>query len=344
MRILAVSHNFKREGAPIIFFRLLRALKARHEIHVLRMKREREALLDDFEAEGFEFVGPANLRDYDVMLANTITNATYVAQARHRLPTLLWIHEPKFGLEYIKRGDVDPRILPLADRLVFPTRWQAETLYSEWLTAENWGVVPYGIGTDTSPQPCPFEKKPGEFYLLHLGLVDSRKGQDLSARALAHIGDSSNVLMCVGAAPDHGRRMLEGIDATIRFEGSQPESKVNAYIQHCDAMIFPTRDDLITLAILEGLTFSQCVLASDFGPIPETIHHGETGMLSPVNDHLKLAENIQQVRADPELRARLGRAGNEILHAKHGFEAHVAGMEAALEDAIRRGRARLAGQ
>jgi glycosyltransferase involved in cell wall biosynthesis len=101
-------------------------------------------------------------------------------------------------------------------------------------------------------------------------------------------------------------------------------------------MVFPTRDDLITLAILEGLSFSKCVLASSFGPIPETIRHGETGLLSPVGDWQTLAGNIRMIYEDRDLMTRLGRRGRRILERKHGFQAHVDGMEAALTQIARR--------
>lgn len=339
MRILVYSHNFQREGAPIILLRLLRALKDRHEIEVLRLAgRDHEPLLADYEKLGIRIADAVRPSRYDVALFNTVTASQYVAKTVPSCRVLWWIHEPKFGLLYFQQPNFTVDAFEAANRIVFPTLWQARALYHPYLKRQNWTVVPYGIGMDLQPRPAPFEREPGRFYLLHLGRVDRRKGQDLSARALKHLGDPSITLVCVGNRPadDPYCVRLDEIGANILYAGSVPEEMVAAYIQHCDAMVFPTRDDLITLAILEGLSFSKCVLASDFGPIPETIIQGRTGLLSPVDDWRVLAGNIRTVRADPGLAEHLGQQGRRILEQKHGFDAHVAAMEKELERAAAR--------
>jgi alpha-maltose-1-phosphate synthase len=339
LRILVYSHNFQREGAPIILLRLLRALKDRHEITVLRLVgRDHEPLVAEYEKLGIEVTDRVKPSSYDVALFNTVTASEFVAKVTSTCPVLWWVHEPRFGLLYFQQPGFNVEAFELAQRIVFPTLWQARALYQPYLKRRNWTVVPYGIGMDLTPRPAPFEREPGRFYLLHLGRVDRRKGQDLSARALKHLADPMLTLVCVGNRPadDPYCVRLDEIGADIRYTGSMPEEMVAAYIQHCDAMVFPTRDDLITLAILEGLSFSKCVLASDFGPIPETIIQGRTGLLSPVDDWRVLAGNIRMIQADPELAQQLGQQGRKILEQKHGFEAHVAAMEKELERIARR--------
>jgi glycosyltransferase involved in cell wall biosynthesis len=336
MRILAYSHNFVREGAPIILLRLLRELRQRHEIDILRLKRPGpEPLEAEFEEAGIALKEGVHLRHYDVCLFNTVTASGILMQTAGRCPVLWWIHEPKFGLGYTKMPDFKPEAFAAAERIVFPTLWQARWLWGRYLSRDNWTVVPYGIGMDLSPRPCPFDKKPGRFYLLHLGRIDPRKGQDLSVRALAHLGNPDITLVLVGNRKENDPYVakLDAAGVDILYTGSLPEPQVAAYIQHCDAMVFPTRDDLITLAILEGLSFSKCVLASDFGPIPETIVQGRTGLLSPVNDYRVLAGNIRMIYEDRELMARLGQGGNDILQRKHSFKGHVEAMERELEAA-----------
>jgi glycosyltransferase involved in cell wall biosynthesis len=339
MKILVHSHNYLREGAQIILFRLIRELVKRHEIHMVRLiNRPGEPLIAEYEKLGARFVESVSMRDYDVLLCNTITASKVVTRAAGRCPVLWWIHEPKFGRIYMDMPTFRFDAYTKADRIVFPTQWQADTLYAKHLESDNWTVVPYGIGMDLSPQPAPFNREPGKFYLLHLGRVDRRKGQDLSALALKHLNHPDIRLVCVGNRPadDPYCAKVDAIGADIVYTGNVGEAEVAAYIQHCDAMVFPTRDDLITLAILEGLSFSKCVLASSFGPIPETIRHGETGLLSPVGDWQTLAGNIRMIYEDRNLMTRLGRRGRRILERKHGFQAHVDGMEAALTQIARR--------
>ena len=329
MRLLVYSHNFRREGAPIILFRLLRALRERHDIHLLALTRAEEPLVEEYRRIGVPLVGEIDLTDYDAMLVNTLTASGIVTRSAQFLPVLWWIHEPNMGLKYMARDSFDMHAFTAARRIVFPTRWQAETLYRNWLTADNWTVVPYGIGTDTSALPCPFIREPGKLYLLQLGMVDERKGCDISIEALRRLADPGIQLFCLGredAYPPYYEAIRHRWPH-VHFLGSQPEAIVNAWLQHCDALLFPTRDDLITLSILEAMTFATCVIASEFGPIPEAIRHGESGLLSPVNDAAALAANIARIRHDPALSRRLGEAGRQVLRQNFAFEDHVNRME-----------------
>jgi glycosyltransferase involved in cell wall biosynthesis len=334
MRIVAWTHNLGRSGAPIILFRLLRELRERHAVTVLAPDRPNDPLRAEYEALGIRCSYDVDCKDFDVFLVNTLTGGDQVVRAHRTLPCLWWIHEPRFGLRYAEIGEADMRAFRCAHTVVFPTRWQAEEVYAPWLTRRNWRVVPYGIGLDMVRRPPPFQREPGRFYLLHLGTIDRRKGVDVTCNAVNLIDDPRVKVLFVGAKlrPDLVTRYAR----PDRFEliGECPEETVSAYLQHCDALVFPTRDDLVTLAILEALQFGLPVLASDFGPIPQTIRHGYTGLVSPVGDPRVLAGNIKALLADPVLSERFRREGPRILQRDHGFEAHVAGMERALEDAI----------
>ena len=81
MKILVHSHNYLREGAQIILFRLIRELVTRHEIHMVRLiARPGEPLIEEYEKLGARFVETASMRDYDVMLCNTITASKVVSR------------------------------------------------------------------------------------------------------------------------------------------------------------------------------------------------------------------------------------------------------------------------
>ncbi len=336
MKIIAWTHNLGRSGAPIILFRLLRRLRERHAVTVLAPERGDEPLRAEYEALGIPCRYDVGSKDFDVFLVNTLTGGDQVVRAHRTLPCLWWIHEPRFGLRYVEKGEADMRAFGCAQMVVFPTRWQAEAVYAPWLTRRNWRVVPYGMGLDTVARPAPFRREPGRFYLLHLGTVDHRKGADVTCRAVNLIDDPRVKVLFVGAPARPSMVTRHGRPDRFELVGECSEEVVSAYLQHCDALVFPTRDDLVTLAILEALQFGLPVLASDFGPIPQTIRHGYTGLLSPVGDPRVLAGNIKALLNDPVLRERFRREGPRIQQRDHGFEAHVAGMEAALEGAIER--------
>lgn len=343
MKICAHCHRLDRTGAPIILNRLLRELAKRHTVEMLLPQHKSiGTLVAEYEKVGIPMRNDVRIADYDVFLCNTMVSSRLVTRLQDA-PTLYWVHEPRGGLRFFEENKSDPKAFDMATRVVFPTLWQAQEVFAPYLTRDNWRVVPYGIGTDETPQPAPFTRRPGALYLMHTGMLCGRKGQDVSISALGLLPELDIEIFLVGDDkfdPEFTRKLRDlfvgrpDLARRVHFTGSLNELQVNAYIQACDALVFPTRDDLITLAILEGLLFKKCILSSDFGPIPETIRHLDTGLLSPVGDPYVLAENIRLIYHDRTRMQRLAQAGREIYDRKHSFQGHVSAMERMLEETI----------
>ena len=295
------------------------------------------SLLPSYEAAGIAVRETAPMGAHDVLLANTLLSHDLVVKAAGRIPTVWWIHEPKAGVDLrIAKGRIDLKAFALADEVVFPTEWQARTLYRLYLGDRPYHVVPYGIGGDRAPKPRPFSLPAGAISLLQLGLLSRRKGHDLTLAALEAAADPRLHVFIAGSAADQpqfsdwfsGRIAASPLlRDRVHVLGSIDAATVDAYQQHVDALIFPTRDDLISVSMLEAMVHGTCVVSSDFGPIPETVVHERTGLLFPVGDAAAFAACLRRVADDPALRQRLGAAGRAIYQAKHGFDAHRAGME-----------------
>jgi glycosyltransferase involved in cell wall biosynthesis len=346
MRILAYSHRFDYTGAPLILFRLMRHLRQHHEITVLLPRHgDFGALKADYEAAGIVCVPWTDAAGFDVMVANTLIAFDVVKRSKPQIPILWWIHEPQGGRKWLDTGFVDRTAFADADKVVFPTRWQYEKLYKPFVGTTPHTIVPYGMGIDPYEGPPPQPREPGELRLLQLGIMSPRKGVDVTLRALQQLANPRIKLTLMGSQIFSGafvemlRAFIAGnpvLAASVTMMGEQPPAVAQAHMAHCDALLFPTRDDLITLTILEALLHRRCVLSSDFGPIPETVIHEETGLLSPVGDAQALAANIDRIFHDRALIGRLGAAGRAIYDRKHTFAAHAAAMEAEIASVARR--------
>lgn len=79
-------------------------------------------------------------------------------------------------------------------------------------------------------------------------------------------------------------------------------------------------------AVLELMARGIPVAASNLGGIPELVRDGETGLLFPAGDADALAERINRLRADPELRCRLGSRAREFVLDRADAERHLREM------------------
>jgi alpha-maltose-1-phosphate synthase len=335
MRILALSPGMHYSGAPLMLFNLLASLVDECSITIVSLVQDEGPLAATCRAMGMEVCGPdIGGRRFDVCLCNTILASHAVVQLSAMVPAVWWIHEPAFGLNYVYGRSVNMAAFETARRVVFPTLWQAQTLYGPWLRPGGWEVVPSGIlPPDVDPPPAPDDEPRRRFTLAQVGSLCERKGPDLTVKAVDLLDDDDVRVLFIGeSAKNYQLEIPERRRGDFAFLGEQDKAGVVAHLKRADAFILPTRDDLIPLVVLEAMHYRKPVLTSDFGPIPETVIHGRTGLLSPVGDHHVLAGNIAMLKRDPALGARLAADAHALYRRKHGFEQHRASMLRILRD------------
>ncbi|QDV05194.1 GDP-mannose-dependent alpha-(1-6)-phosphatidylinositol monomannoside mannosyltransferase [Planctomycetes bacterium Poly30] len=128
-----------------------------------------------------------------------------------------------------------------------------------------------------------------------------------------------------------------GLEHSVRLLGACQREEIRALLQRSDAIALTSildssgRREGIPVSLMEGMAAGLPVISSRLSGIPELVTHGESGLLVDPGDEEGLAQAIETLRADPELRQRMGRAGR--LRVEQDFD--LAENAAALADKIR---------
>jgi len=61
--------------------------------------------------------------------------------------------------------------------------------------------------------------------------------------------------------------------------------------------------------VVESMAAGRAVVATNVGGVPDAVVDGQTGLLVAPDDDAALAEGLDRVLRDVDLRARMGRAG-----------------------------------
>jgi glycosyltransferase involved in cell wall biosynthesis len=134
-------------------------------------------------------------------------------------------------------------------------------------------------------------------------------------------------VLIVGDGPERGaleHRAAElGVDAI--FTGRVPPGRVREYHAILDVFVVPRTPDrvcqLVTpLKPVEAMASGLPVVVSDVAALAEIVTDGSTGLLTPPLDAAALAERLRTLRADPELRSRLGSAAREWARRERTWE------------------------
>ena len=81
-------------------------------------------------------------------------------------------------------------------------------------------------------------------------------------------------------------------------------------LQASDVFVLPTLHENLGNVFLEASVAGTPSIGTDVGGVPEIILHGETGLIIPPYDSKALADSIQKLYKNPELRKRMGQKAN----------------------------------
>ncbi len=118
-----------------------------------------------------------------------------------------------------------------------------------------------------------------------------------------------------------------GLSDRIDWRGAQAQEAVLAAYRDADLFVLPCRvaddgdRDGLPNVLMEAQSQALACLSTPVSGVGELIGDAETGLLAPPDDAGALAEALAAARSrDPALRARLGRAGLDRVHADFDFD------------------------
>jgi glycosyltransferase involved in cell wall biosynthesis len=161
--------------------------------------------------------------------------------------------------------------------------------------------------------------------ILCTGTLHEVKGQTHLVEACRLLAQRGVPFRCelLGDGPD--RSALErqiasaGLTGSVELLGRCTREGVAKRLREVDVFVGPSvpsrdgRREGIPVALMEAAASGLPVVASDLSGIPEAITDGEHGYLIPPGDSVGLADALQRLAADRELRLRMGRAGRERM-------------------------------
>lgn len=161
-------------------------------------------------------------------------------------------------------------------------------------------------------------------YVLFVGRITRQKGVGHLVAAAHRFRPEAQLVLCAGApdTPEIGAETRAAVDAlqaartgVVWVEDMLPRPDVVQLLTHATVFVCPSVYEPLGIVNLEAMGCETAVVASDVGGIPEVVVHGETGLLvhyeesEPRGFEAGIAEAVNELVADPERAAAMGRAG-----------------------------------
>lgn len=208
----------------------------------------------------------------------------------------------------------------------FNVQWLSA--YATPAAAGKLKVVHCGVDLDRAPWQ-PDGREPAS--ILAVGRLDPIKGFATLVEAAALLKSRNVEFNCrlIGSGPLDGslRRLADrlGVADRIHFAGAQPPDVVRDWMSTATLFALPSEvaadgnRDGIPVVLMEAMASGCPVISTRVSGIPELIEDQRHGVLVEERDPVALADAIQHLLADPDLRRRL--AADARVRVEQAFDA-----------------------
>ena len=179
--------------------------------------------------------------------------------------------------------------------------------------------------------------------ILYVGRMASEKGVEHFVRAAAELSKRRRCrFIAAGDGPvreDVERLAQElGVGDDFTVTGFLVPELIPSIISLSSVAVLPSLYEELGVVLLEFMLMRRPIVAHDVSGVGKLVRDGETGLLVPPFDPASMADAIERLLDDPELRQRLTDAAAPIPHRDYSLAAVGAQLESIYEHVIQEAR------
>lgn len=343
--------DYEALGAPISEFRIDRLYRPQCFRQQLRfaalLRRQRIQILHSYNFYANAFAIPAGrLAGVPVVLASVRDRGVYLTPAQKRLQRF---------------------VLGLADQVLANADSIRDWLLEQGLREDRISVIKNGIDLTRYP-----EHRASQGVRQALGIpasapivllmarLNPQKGIEEFIRAAASIEPQHPQarFLIVGTtfrskdgviseASDYRDEMLQlaeslGIGERVIFTGHRDDTA--DLLAESAISVLPSHSEGLSNTLLESMAAGVPTVATDVGGNPELVKDGVNGLLVPVRSPERLAEAMDRLLADSELRKAFGTRARTMAQEAHSLPGMVASTETLYREQLKQARRSVAWQ
>lgn len=190
-----------------------------------------------------------------------------------------------------------------------------------------------------TPATTPAERS---LRLICTGSLVWLKGFEYALRAVAELGRRGIPvrLELIGEGPERQRLLFAidelGLEKQVVLLGRRTPAEIRDRLQQSHVFLLPSLSEGVSNAALEAMSCGLAVISSDCGGMREAIDDGREGILVPPRDPHAIADAVERLFHDAELRATLGRAARRRVETSFTLPSQVASFDRLLRSLLAR--------
>lgn len=227
-------------------------------------------------------------------------------------------------------GGIDRRVIEKelaeyeqADLVLVPSRFSKQSFLARGMPEEKLVLAPYGVDFGKFyPTGSP---DPERFDVLFVGAASMRKGTPTLLEAFKRIRHPRKRLVLIGAVLDEVRKFVREAESCgeVEVAGIQPKGFLRDRMSRSHVLVLPSVEDGFGMVMSEAMACGCPVIASDHTGANDLFEDGKQGFIVPSSNAEALAEAIQKLADDPDLRHTMGEAAIALVRAVGGWSQYA---------------------
>jgi glycosyltransferase involved in cell wall biosynthesis len=150
----------------------------------------------------------------------------------------------------------------------------------------------------------------GEVLIVAVANLRSEKGYDVLLEAASLVVGRGLPVRFVAAgqgvqeAELVARRDQLALGPRFRFLGHRQDAL--RLLAAADIFVLPSHQEGLPVALMEAASVGAAIVATEVGGVPQMVTDGVNGLVVPAGNPTRLADALQRLMAEPDLRSRLG--------------------------------------
>lgn len=241
----------------------------------------------------------------------------------------------RWGMEYFGS---DPRLVEVeekeytaADLITVPSRFAARSFTQMGVPTSKLRCVPYGV--DLRRFKKEGDPPTGKFHVLFVGQISFRKGVPYLLEGFQKLRHPQKRLTLIGTMRPEMKLWLAGNSfENVTFLGSLPQSELSRYMSTSHVLVLPSIEEGLALVQAQALACGCPLVSSTNTGGEDLFTNGHEGFIVPVRDSKAIADRLEELAQNPELRQRMSEAALRCVTGLGGWDEYGHRMETIIRE------------
>jgi glycosyltransferase involved in cell wall biosynthesis len=166
--------------------------------------------------------------------------------------------------------------------------------------------------------------EPSKRIIISVSRLVLKNGIEYLIEAFKYLQQEKIILVIIGSGPleEKLKAKVENLKlkGKVLFLGEISNEKVPKYLAMSDIFVRPSLSEGLGNAFLEAMAIGVPIIGTAVGGIPDFLKDGETGLFCEVANPKSIAEKINLLLTDENLRQKLIQNGKKLVEKKYNWD------------------------